>query len=304
MEDATSLRPDPRRLPPDRSPLRGYPAETAIALYLIVSGVSTLVLRPAGWVPLAAAQLIAALLAALAAARLPPPRPRGLRIARAMLPLALLAVLYKTTGAINAALPSWILSGPMERIEAWLFGGQPSLLLSERFDSLLLSEILHACYWAYFLLVPCLAVVLAIQGREKALAHVVGMVIATFVFCYVIYIWLPVRSPLYNYPPLARPLSEGFFYGLTHAFADRGGVVGGAFPSSHAAASTLVWLLALRYERRVCLATTLPTFGLLIATVYGRYHYAVDTIAGILLAVAIFLLEPKLRDRRDAGSVL
>jgi membrane-associated phospholipid phosphatase len=222
-----------------------------------------------------------------------------------LLPFAILPWLYKLTSAINQGLDRWILDAPLERLEGSLFGGQPSLLLAERAPWPLLSEALHACYWAYLPLVPLLAVVLAAQRREREAEHTAGTICSAIFLCYLFYIWLPVRSPLYNYPPLPPPLSDGFFYHLTHAFAARGGVEGGAFPSSHAAIATLAWLLAVRHERRVAWITALPTAGLLVATVYGRYHYALDTIAGVALGVLVFTLDPVERlgnrRRRPAG---
>lgn len=309
MEDVTSLPPEPQ--PPEAENRLGvgprYPAEIALVLFLLAACVSTIAVRPRSWGWLAAAELLAAaaVLAPrrlrVAAGRPGSPATRPVRIARLLLPFALLPVLYKLTGWINRGLESWVLDAPLERLEAQLFGGQPSLTFSERAPWPLLSEFLHACYWAYFVLVPLLVIVLAAQKREREAERVAGTIIATFCLCYMFYIWLPVRSPLYNYPPLAPPLSEGFFYGLTHAFAARGGVVGGAFPSSHAAVAILAWLLAVRHERRIARITAIPTAGLLVATVYGRYHYALDTIAGVVLALLVFVVDSR-RAARAGGA--
>ncbi len=211
--------------------------------------------------------------------------------ARALVPLALFPPLYGLSGRINVGLDRWILDGPLERLEGAIFGGQPSLFLAQAMPWPALSEVLHACYFAYFLLVPMPAILLAVRGHERNLRRVVAWLTGCFLFCQIFYVWLPATSPLYAYPPLPPPLDRGVFYGLTHAAARAGGVVGGAFPSSHAALGTLALLLAWRYERRWFTIALLPTAGMLLATVYGRWHFALDTIAGIAIALAFAAIE-------------
>jgi membrane-associated phospholipid phosphatase len=135
--------------------------------------------------------------------------------------------------------------------------------------------------------VPAVSIYLLVRGNERAAVRVVAGLTYCFVVCELFYIWLPATSPLYLYESLPPPLSEGLFYRLTHEVASVGGVLGGAFPSSHAALSTLGLLLARRLARGLFWVLLLPTLGLLLATVYGRYHFAADTLAGIALAVLI-----------------
>lgn len=88
----------------------------------------------------------------------------------------------------------------------------------------------------------------------------------------VFYIWLPVASPFFIYPPIGPPLSDGFFYRLAHAISNRGGVLGGAFPSSHAALTVINLLMAFKLHRRLFWWTLAPSVLLLVATGYCRYH--------------------------------
>ena len=263
----------------------GYPAEQVLGAYLVLAGISTVVIRPPAWGVLSAGLFIGAI-ALILASRIPPPRDAFGAGLRAVAPLALYTVLYPLTGTISRGLPVWILDGPLEQLEAAVFGGQPSMYLADLAPWRTLSELLHACYFSYYVLVPTLPVVLAIQGHPRVAAQVVGALSGCFGLCLLCYIWMPVTSPLYLYPPLTLPLSDGFFYRLTHLFASRGGVIGGAFPSSHAALSVLNLALAFRLSKGVFWATLLPTMGLLVATVYGRYHFALDTVVGGLLGLA------------------
>jgi membrane-associated phospholipid phosphatase len=62
---------------------------------------------------------------------------------------------------------------------------------------------------------------------------------------------------------------------------------GGAFPSSHVAAAICILFFAWRYLRRARYLILIATVALIIATVYCRYHYAVDMFAGALTAAVL-----------------
>src|SRR6185503_2069928 len=65
---------------------------------------------------------------------------------------------------------------------------------------------------------------------------------------------------------------------------DRGDSWGAAFPSSHVAASVVATGMALRYWRALGLVLLPFTAGLILAVVYGQFHYAVDALAGLIVA--------------------
>ena len=71
--------------------------------------------------------------------------------------------------------------------------------------------------------------------------------------------------------------------------AGQGGARGGAFPSSHVSVSTVVLLMVWYHDRRLGYFLAPIVAGIYVATVYGRFHYALelDVIAGLALAVAI-----------------
>jgi len=271
-------------------------AERSLAIYLFLAGASVAILRPESWVPLMMGHTITAVAIGWVARR-PSPTSSMMTGFRGCVPFLLFAVLYPMTGRINIGMTTWILDGPIEQLEEMLFWGQPSLYLSERLPSLLLSEFLHGCYFIYYLLIIGLGVTLAAQRRYREMSFCVGTVCTCFFVCLLCYIWFPVKSPLYLYPPIGPPLANGFFYGITHAVACHGGVVGGAFPSSHAAVSLLNLLLAYRWARGLFFITLAPTVGLLFATVYCRYHFALDTIVGMALATCFYVLSIRLEKK-------
>jgi len=261
-------------------------SENVLAAYVLLAAVSSASIRPPRTVLFVACYLAAAgLLAALNA--FPVSGSPFLRGVRTVFPLLLFSPLYTGTGLLSAALPRWILSGPLERWEAFLFAGQPSMYLAERLPSLALSETLHAAYVSYYVLVAVLPLSLLLRGREEDSARTVLALCLCFALCSLCYIWLPVASPFFTYPPIGPPLAEGFFYRMAHGISNRGGVLGGAFPSSHAALTLVNLLMAFRLKRSIFWWTLVPSVLLLLATVYCRYHYAIDIFAGAALAAAV-----------------
>jgi membrane-associated phospholipid phosphatase len=100
---------------------------------------------------------------------------------------------------------------------------------------------------------------------------------------YLVFILLPVDSPYYLSQHLGPPLSGHFFFDLVHQMSARGGARGGAFPSAHVSGAVVVSLVALRHQRRLAYLLLTFTGSVMIATVYGRFHYVLDVLAGAAL---------------------
>jgi membrane-associated phospholipid phosphatase len=67
-----------------------------------------------------------------------------------------------------------------------------------------------------------------------------------------------------------------------------GRVHGAAFPSAHVAGSMVAILTSWRY-RRWLFWVCLPFFvSMCVATVYGRYHYVADVLAGLAVGALGF----------------
>jgi membrane-associated phospholipid phosphatase len=238
----------------------------------------------AGWPWLVIAH--AALCAALMAIRNHQSLPRVVAVMRDWHPLLLFPLLYKEVELLAASVGDWRLGSVIPAAEAAIFGGQPSLYLSERLPFVILSEFLHGCYLAYAFLIPAIALYWYVTGRRTAFHELVLLLAAVFFGSYLFFVLFPVESPYYLFDRLDPPLAGRFFFDLAHAVSSRGGARGGAFPSAHASGATVLWLVAWRYQPRLAGLLTPLMLGLIVATVYGRFHYVLDTVAGVALALA------------------
>ena len=210
-----------------------------------------------------------------------------LRVIRDWHPLMLFPVLYKEVELLAAVIGDWRLSVAIPAWESALFGGQPSLYLSERLAFVPLSEYLHFCYLSYVIVIPSVAAYWYVSGRRAAFGELLLTLSTVMLGSYLFFILLPVDSPYYLSPRLGPPLSGHFFFDLVHQMSAFGGARGGAFPSAHVSGAVVVSLVAWRHQRRLAYLLVPITGGLLIATVYGRFHYVLDTLAGATLAIVV-----------------
>ena len=178
------------------------------------------------------------------------------------------------------------------RWENRLFNGQPSTYLSARFPSIALSEYLHLCYLSYYFIPVSLPAMLYFRGKGEAFFETLFAELFTFNICLIWYIFMPVAGPRYFEEKIKEPLSNAPLCKLTHAILSRASTKGTAFPSSHSAVAIVVLLCAARYDL-VSFVILFPLCtGLVVGTVYGRFHYALDAVAGVLLGVLTFGLYP------------
>ena len=56
----------------------------------------------------------------------------------------------------------------------------------------------------------------------------------------------------------------------------------------------IVWLVAWRHQPRLAVLLSPFVLGLIVATVYGRFHYLLDTLAGFGLAVTVVAIHGRL----------
>jgi membrane-associated phospholipid phosphatase len=203
-------------------------------------------------------------------------------------PLLALLPLYTAVGLINnaggrsydALVQSW---------EQGLFGSQVSLAWIRAWPWPWLSALLHAAYLSYYAIVAGAPLALLVSGRRDAARRVLAVEMATFYVCYALFLAFPVLGPRYLFPLADNPATRVGIARLTQRLLAAGSAWGTAFPSSHVAAALVAAWAAYRESRRLG-ALLLPAALLLaVGTVYCQLHYAVDALAGALLAAAMLL---------------
>lgn len=216
---------------------------------------------------------------ALAAQRWPSP---AVRFARHWYPLPLYIYFFEELeGLVHAIFPGWF-DGWMIRFDYALAGVHPSVWLA-RFASPALNDFMQAAYMTYFLYLILLPAILYARGQRRAFWAVMVSTAVAHYTVYVISILLPIESPYYSLAAVQHvSLAGGFSTRLINLIERFGRVHGAAFPSAHVAGSMVAMLGAWRYRRWLFWAC-LPFFvSMMVATVYGRYHYIADVLAGLV----------------------
>src|SRR3954468_22298289 len=208
------------------------------------------------------------------------------RTMRELYPLFLLPGLYSELDILNApGIPVYDrLVQPWELVG---FGWQISRYWWQAAPSVLWSTVLHAAYLSYYLIVSAPALYFAWKGDLAAVRKFVLVVMATFVICYLFFIFFPVGGPYYEFPRPAAWFLDNAPARLAYEALATGSSYGAAFPSSHVAAALAATLAAMQASRRLGLVLLIPTTLLTVGVVYCQMHYGVDALAGLAVGATV-----------------
>jgi membrane-associated phospholipid phosphatase len=202
------------------------------------------------------------------------------RTIREIYPLLLLPALYSELDILNSiAVP--VHDQLVQHWELLLFRGQVSREWWQAAPTRFWSTVFHSAYLSYYLIISAPALYFAWRGDLPAVRRFVLVVIATFVICYLVFIFFPVAGPYYEFPRPAAWFTDNLPARLTYEALASGSSYGAAFPSSHVAAALAATLAAARSSPRLGLLLLIPTLLLTIGVVYCQMHYGVDALAGL-----------------------
>jgi len=204
-----------------------------------------------------------------------------LHFARHWYPLPLYVFLFEELGGlVHAIFPGWF-DHALVTFDYNLAGVHPSVWLAQ-FASPALNDYMQFAYMTYFLYLVLLPAILYVHGEWRRFWTVMVSTAIAHYSVYVISVLLPVESPYFSLARLnPQPLVGGYATALIALIERLARVHGAAFPSAHVAGSMVALIASWRY-RRWLFWTTLPFFAsMCVATVYGRYHYVADVLAGL-----------------------
>jgi len=178
--------------------------------------------------------------------------------------------------------------------EQYVFGVQPTLWL-QKYTMPWLTEWMMFSYVIYVPMYPVLCGIIYFTRGELPMEEYFFALGLTNVFCDIGFILFPVASPLYYVPDIYTvPLDGYVFTYLGELMRSQLHYAGGSIPSPHAAAATIMWVMAYRYHRPSFYILTPIVLSLYVSTFYGRYHYLTDAVVGILVAGIALALAPSL----------
>ena len=292
----------PRERPPSVRRLLprvlGLEAADALVLAALVAFTVLAVVfhrRVAGWQLLAAKNLVAAVvfLAATTAARCLNQGGARFLVRMGAVSLAY-AYLFGAVDSLQLILHGRWLDGTVLALEERLFGVQPTLWM-QRFVSPWLTEWMMFAYVVYLPLYPLVCAAIYARRGERAAEEVFFSLGLVNVLCDVGFILFPVAGPLaFIGGRFTVPLEGWVFTSLGELVRAKLHFVGGSLPSPHCAAATVLWGMAWRHRRWLFWLLAPIVVTLYVSTVYGRYHYVSDAVTGIVLALVVLAVAPRL----------
>lgn len=241
---------------------------------------------------------------------------------RSYYPILLYGAFYRETGELNQMVVTGFVDPVFFRLEEKVFGGQPSVKFMEWLPHPWVSEIFYAAYFSYYVMIGGVGLALYLQNRRQ-FDHYLAVVSFVFYVCYLTYIFLPVIGPPlfhktvhgYSLPPEFQPveplqvpagIESGLFYRIMGWIYENIEAPGAAFPSSHVAVALVTLYFSFLYLRPIRFVHLIAVLLLSLATVYCRYHFAVDVIAGAATALVLIPLGNWLYQRfqkpQDSGT--
>src|SRR5882672_1550876 len=163
----------------------------------------------------------------------------------------------------------------------WLTGVHPALWL-EQFATAVRNDFFQFAYFTYFTYLLIVGGVLYWRRDWEAYWATMTYSAAGYAIGYCIAMIFPIQSPWFAMAGMWHSDLQGGPFTATVNFIEHfGRVRGAAFPSEHVAGSVAALWGAWRH-RRWLFWTLLPLAACMcVATVWGRYHYVADVLAGI-----------------------
>lgn len=250
------------------------------------------------WVTLLAtyAGLTVAILAAAVYRTRVFPAKKGFHLSVAATVITVLLV-FNSLGGLIASLHATTFDPFLIAVDHALFGVHPTVWM-ERLISPLLTSLLQFAYISYYFIPLSLGIVLIARGRFGAFEEVLFGILLCFYLSYVGYLLVPAIGPRFTLSHLqTRPLQVSpFIATIQETLNALEKNKTDAFPSGHTAVSLMCLYYAWKEREKLLFAGLLPMVtGLIIATVYLRYHYVIDVIAGIALTGLTIALAPRLQ---------
>ncbi|HEX5139142.1 MAG TPA: phosphatase PAP2 family protein [Planctomycetota bacterium] len=211
-------------------------------------------------------------------------RPR-LRTAFIVYLFAFVLAIFQAMGLIIKHVRGGVVMDPaLAVLDVRLFGSDPTRWL-EPFLNPWTTLVLEICYSSYFFL-PVLLTVLVLRQRRYAdflsyAATIVGCFFTTYVGYYLVPAYGPRAHVAYE-----TPLPLGDVAAALYRVIDWLDYIRlNAFPSGHTAVSLVCLAILWRESRRAAAFSTPLVAGLILATLAHRYHYMIDVVAGVLVAM-------------------
>lgn len=223
----------------------------------------------------------------------------------------LLAFVYLIYDQVHIFIPhinSMMFDDVLIKADQFLFGCNPTEWIYQ-FENPFLTEFLQFCYMTFFFLPIIQGVELHFRKKDVEFSILVRQILFGFYVSYLLYFFMPAVGPrfsIHDFFALSNELPGVFMTEHFRNFINSGGGITPAMtnpelfvnrdcmPSGHTMMTLMNIWLAFKFKSKLRYGFLFIGSGLILATVYLRYHYVVDLIAGAAFAFIVIKYEPYL----------
>jgi len=209
-------------------------------------------------------------------------------------PILFIVLIYESLGNLiqylQPDIDPWLI-----RIDLFLFGVHPTVWI-ERWIVPWLTDLMSFFYISYYFLPVILVLTLYLRNQKQDFDRAMFVLLFGYYISFVGYILFPAIGPRYTLTAFQTvPLEGGFLTdfvrdtlnSMEHNKRD-------CMPSGHTEIALIVLTLSHRYQRWLFYVLVPIVSGLILSTVYLRYHYVIDLCVGAALAVACVIVAPRI----------
>ena len=212
-------------------------------------------------------------------------------------PILFIVLIYESLGDLIQYLRPDI-DSQLIRIDLVLFGVHPTVWI-ERWIVPWLTDLMSFFYISYYFLPVILVLTLYLKDQKEDFDRAMFVLLFGYYISFIGYILFPAIGPRYTLTAFQTvPLEGGF---LTDFVRDTLNSIEhnkrDCMPSGHTQIALIVLYLSCRYQRWLFYVLVPIVSGLILSTIYLRYHYVIDLCVGAALAVPCVIVAPRIYER-------
>jgi membrane-associated phospholipid phosphatase len=226
------------------------------------------------------------------------------RIFRNWYPLLYVASCYKEMALLIPAVRHSDADRWLADLDLRIWGDNPTVWL-ERVSSPALTEFLQVVYTLFVPAVLFVAFLLWKRRQFGEFQYYAFLIALGFLTSYIGYLLVPARGPRFLLKSLQHAPLQGLwlFHGMQSTLDRLESAHYDCFPSGHTELTILAWWGSRLVSKGLFRVYFAYTPLIIFATVYLRYHYSVDVLAGIAVAAILILTAPWFYQKLSEGGL-
>tara|TARA_B100001057_G_scaffold140688_1_gene140411 strand:- start:1298 stop:2242 length:945 start_codon:yes stop_codon:yes gene_type:complete len=183
--------------------------------------------------------------------------------------------------------------------DKYLLGFHPAIYL-EQFITPGLTDFMYSSYSAFLIYILIFSMYLYIKKENSAFRETLVSVILTFYIGYIGYVFFPAVGPKFTMSHMfetsltGTEITDRLSFLMNYEISEY--TRRDCFPSLHNGIIFLILLFAFKQSRTYAFLFLPFAISLFISTLYLRYHYFIDMVAGFALALIVFYFGPILNN--------